>query len=320
MKVESPVVSVIVPVYNREQYIGRCIESIVGQSYTDIELILIDDGSTDLSGGICQEYALKDERVTYIKKRNEGAGFARNTGMDLAKGDFLFFVDSDDFLHKDCLRIMVEMSNRYKADIVKCGYERGSQEYFGKTNDRNHVVRKNNIDVFRSREMNIAVWGKLYRKEIVSDIRYPKETLYDDEFFTYKCIYNAKNIVLLSKNLYYNYMSEQSITRSKRSKMPVNVILKAYRERIRYFNERKEEELAGISYKELAVRLMLFYSSADEYENSSELKKNLYAVFQKHYRIACKYAVYGKEKISIIMFYFMPNITAKILKMVGVSN
>lgn len=314
MRGEQPLVSIIVPVYNREKYIARCIESIIAQTYKKIELILVDDGSADSSGMICQKYALRDNRIEYISKDNEGSGFARNTGIDRAEGDFIFFVDSDDFIREDCLEIMLGIALQYGADIVKCGYQKGNSNYFIKTKTRQSVLEKNHIDAFRSRDTEISVWGKLYAKKIFSNIRFPKETLFDDEFFTYKCIYSAERIVLLSHKLYYNYMSERSIMREKKKKMPLNIITKAYKERIEYFEGHNEKELVAISHKELAIRIMLLYSMANQYEDEFKNKVKAYQDFKYHYQRGGKTAAGVKEKLSLALFYRMPDIMAKIIR------
>lgn len=313
MKETNPIVSVIVPIYNREKYVARCIKSICNQNYKELEIILVNDGSTDNSGRICKRFAAMDSRIIYIEKENEGSGFARNTGMDVAKGEYLFFVDSDDFIHERCIKELMTITKKKSADIVKCGYERGNKDYFRRTYSKKRIKEYTNIQAFRTREMNIAVWGKLYRQDIIKNIRYPKETLYDDEFFTYRCIYAAQCIIIFEQQLYYNFMSPVSIMRKERSELPVDIITKAYKERISFFYKVSEQELIGISHKELAIRLMLLYIQANNYENGLEMRESILKAYKKHYRIGRKYAFGWKEKLSLNIFYCSPFQTVKIV-------
>ena len=117
--------SIIVPCYKVEQYLPNCIESVINQSYPNWELILIDDGSPDQSGNICDEYAIRDSRIKVNHKQNAGVAAARNSGIGLATGDYATYLDGDDFLHSDCLKTLVHIAEQQKADIVQCGYVRG---------------------------------------------------------------------------------------------------------------------------------------------------------------------------------------------------
>lgn len=122
--------SVIVPCYKVEQYLPNCIESVINQSYPNWELILIDDGSPDQSGNICDEYAIRDSRIKVIHKLNAGVAAARNSGIEMATGDYATYLDGDDFLHPDCLKTLVHIAEQQKADIVQCGYVRGNDTVF----------------------------------------------------------------------------------------------------------------------------------------------------------------------------------------------
>lgn len=309
-------VSIIVPVYNRAAYIRRCIDSISNQTYRNLEIIIVDDGSTDETPNICRTLSEADSRIKYIRKKNEGSGYARNDGINAAQGEFLFFVDSDDFIRNDTIEILVKIAYENQADIVKCGYDRGVNTDFKVKIKNRRIVIKNNVDVFRSREINIAVWGKLYRREVLDGIRYPQETLYDDEFFTYRCIYNADKIVIVNDILYYNYISSISIMRQDRKQMPVAVIRRAYKERVTYFTGLGEKELAGISLKEYAIRIMLLYCYAGDYSDGKIQKKGLFGLYKKLYERSIGYASGLKETLSMRLFYKMPNVASMLIRRV----
>ena len=152
-------ISIIVPVYNAELYLDRCINSVLNQTYKEFELILIDDGSTDSSLSICYDYASKDSRIVVLSKKNEGAGLARNEGLKIAKGDYIGFVDSDDYISPDMYREMYRKAIENDADIVQCGYLKVDEKdnIIAKSNYQNKIItqdelsfkeycKRNNID------------------------------------------------------------------------------------------------------------------------------------------------------------------------------
>lgn len=136
----EPLVSIIVPCYKVEQYLPNCIESILSQSYTNWELILVDDGSPDNCGNICDDYAVKDNRIKVVHKQNGGLSSARNAGMKVMNGEYVTFLDSDDFLHKDALHILVNQANKYDAQIVQCDFVRGSETVFPNWNNQEKLM------------------------------------------------------------------------------------------------------------------------------------------------------------------------------------
>ena len=307
-------ISIIVPVYNVEQYIKRCLDSISRQTYKKIEIIVIDDGSKDASADICERCAMADSRIIFIKKENEGAGYTRNIGIDVAKGDYIFFVDSDDYIMPNCIERLLKVALEENADIVKCSWIEGKEDNYNVIPKKKKYKIYSNIHAFYTREMNIAVHGKLYRNSIIGDIRYPKETTYDDEFFTYKLIYNASKIVILDEPYYYYYFNPNSIMHGKKGMMHLQYI-RAYKERIDFFRGRNEYELAGISHKELAIRLMLSYTEWEKYSEYVYSKDDIVKMFNKEYDIGRKYANGIKEKCSLRLFRANPFLMAKIIKL-----
>lgn len=310
-------VSVIVPVYNVEPYIKRCLDSISRQTYRNLEIIVVDDGSKDKSAIICKECADADSRIKFIKKKNEGAGFARNSGMDIANGDYIFFVDSDDYIMPNCIERLLNVALAEKADIVKCSYHEGCENNYSIIPQTKAYEVYTNVSSFRTRSTNIAVHGKLYKKIVIGDIRYPKETTFDDEFFTYKLIYNAKKIIVLDEPYYYYYINPNSIMRSKKKKMPLQYI-RAYEERIAFFCDKAEFELVGISHKELAIRLMLSYLNRFRYEECDMNAKDMISMFRREFKQGFDFAAGIKEKTSLMFFYLFPNCFTKIMHLAGV--
>ena len=201
---ERYLISIIVPVYKVEPYLDKCISSIVNQTYTNLEIILVDDGSPDRCPQMCDAWAEKDSRIKVIHQKNQGSGTARNIGLDAAKGEFIAFVDSDDYLAPD---IYMHLSTLLKqgADIAEC-------DYVAVTDDNAVFGQEHEICFYTAQEameehiydriFRQLVWNKLYRRELIENVRFPNEKKIDDEFFTYQVLGNAKTLIHSSKVCY----------------------------------------------------------------------------------------------------------------------
>ena len=216
----SKIISIIVPIYKVEKYLDRCINSILNQTFRDFELILVDDGSPDRCGDICEEYAKKDKRIKVIHKENGGLSDARNAGLDIATGKFIGFIDSDDFIHKDMYMILYDAIIKSKSDISQCKFK-----YFSKEDELNKNIINdgkyeiyNNIDaieeIIDNKNLNTNVWIKLYKRELFNDIRFPKGKIHEDEFVTYKVFYRAKTVSYVNKELYYYFSNDTGIMKN----------------------------------------------------------------------------------------------------------
>lgn len=213
-------ISIIVPVYNVDKYLSECIDSILNQTYEYFEVLLIDDGSTDNSSKICKEYALKDDRIFYYKKNNGGLSDARNYGLDRANGDYITFIDSDDYIEKDYLELLYNSIELYNADISIANYQRVDE--FGRISfdilpGDNMVL--DSIDAMKyvlyQKYISISVTAKLYKKSIFTNIRFPVGKLYEDIITLPKLIFSSQKIVYIS-NVLLNYrIRSGSITESK---------------------------------------------------------------------------------------------------------
>lgn len=212
-------VSIIVPVYNVENYLERCLNSLIEQTYPEIEIILVDDGSRDRSGVMCDEYKAKDNRIKVIHKENGGLSSARNTGMQNASGEFLLFVDSDDYLDCQAVEILMGKAIQYTADIVE------GNTYLLDSLDEKKSYVSNNIKtdyVYNGREYAIerinnhcfyaAVWLKLYRKKYLEDInaRFEIGRLHEDELWNPQVVIPAERIVYVDYKFYYYDISRPS--------------------------------------------------------------------------------------------------------------
>ena len=209
---DEKLISVIVPIYNVEKYLEKCIDSIINQTYKNLEIILIDDGSTDKSGNICDKYKKYDSRIVVIHENNCGLSYARNKGLDLAKGQLISFVDSDDSLELNMLEVLMNNMYKYDSDISICNY------FYIKDNDKKICVNNSNLKDFSSfgrekfdniyneyKSLAVVVWNKLYKREIFDEIRFPNGKIYEDAFVICDILDNSKRVSYTLKPL-YNYV------------------------------------------------------------------------------------------------------------------
>lgn len=213
-----PLISVIVPVYKVEAYIHRCINSILLQTISDFDLVLVDDGSPDNCGSICDEYAAKDKRIHVIHQENSGLSAARNAGIDWvfknSNSQYLAFIDSDDWVHPSFLENLVRGVKENNTKISACNFL--VAETKSKYVNKEYVSEIINWDDFYIRETvpSVVAWNKLYSRELFMDIRYPVGKLHEDEFLTYKLLYLAKQITWIPLDLYFYYKNETGIIKS----------------------------------------------------------------------------------------------------------
>ncbi len=216
-------ISVIVPVYNVEKYIDKCLNSIMKQSYKNIEIILVDDGSTDKSGKICEEYAKLDNRIKVVHKKNEGLGLARNSGLEISSGKYIAFIDSDDFISENMIEKLVEEILNYNVDTVYCGfYEYYDSNlllpkpcyYSNKIFEKEEITSKILLEMIgtapkekKDSLVSMSVWHALYSTEIIKKnlIKFPSEREYISEDIVFDILYlkNAKKIKFIEDCLYF---------------------------------------------------------------------------------------------------------------------
>ena len=212
-------ISIIIPVYNVEQYLEKCINSVINQSYDNLEIIIINDGSTDNSGLICKYYLAKDNRITYIEQTNLGLSVTRNKGIEISSGNYIAFIDSDDFIEYDMYETLYNNLFLHSADISICNTRYVSAKgdpilnKYGKEPFRNYPINTNNDILLNDydkmlyfvKSNNNFAWNKLYKKSLFNKIYFPKGKYYEDIFTIYKVIEKAERIYILSEYK-YNYV------------------------------------------------------------------------------------------------------------------
>lgn len=212
-------VSIVIPVYNVEKYIRECLDSIIHQTYTNLEVILVDDESKDLSGHICDEYALQDSRIKVVHKKNGGAASARNAGLDLVTGEYINFIDSDDYIDNHYIELLVNNLEKHNADISICSF----YDLYTNTIIQHNVENKEftNIQYIKNYLTDWTsgiLWNKLFKKELFDNVRFIEGRRIDDEFFTYKGVLNSKKIIQFNTPLIYYRQRMSSVMQNDKNK------------------------------------------------------------------------------------------------------
>ena len=222
---ENQLISIIVPVYNVEEYLKQCLDSILEQTFSNYEVILVNDGSTDSSGLICQEYAEKDARIRYFEKENGGLSDARNYGIEQARGDYLTFVDSDDFLDASHLSILYNALVNNDADISianYANYQTSTATFylhtFGEYYEKNYTSEEliDDLSFLERNDLSFStIWGSLYKKRVFSFLRFPKGVIGEDVALIYKMYTQVDKIVYVHKDTYIYRENDSGISKSK---------------------------------------------------------------------------------------------------------
>lgn len=242
----SYLISIIVPIYNVDKYLEECIESLKNQTYKNLEIILINDGSTDNSEQICRKEEKQDNRIVFINKKNGGAASAKNEGLKVAKGDYIAFVDSDDFIEPDMIEYMVNTIKKYNADIIQCSFTnlyKNTEKFKQDTIVEQKISSKDFLELFLTKWDSSLFWNKLFKREVIENIFFTEGRCIDDEFFTYKCVINSKSIVTSNKIVYNYRMRKSGVMKSESSQKQI------LKDRVDYLYERYE--LVRKIYKDL---------------------------------------------------------------------
>lgn len=280
-----PYLSIVVPVYNVEQYLSKCIDSILQQTFGDFELILINDGSTDKSGVLCDEYAKKDKRIRTIHQDNAGLSAARNTGIDVAAGEYITFVDSDDWIEPETYAETVEFLQSNQLEVVCFDFytERNGKKTFRAMYDRNIIFTGNVAlnEILKEKIDNSSV-DKLYLRSLFDNLRYPVGRVFEDVALTYKVLAKAQKIGYLHKPFYHYVKRKNSIIGTSFSAQKRWDRFLAHQERVRFAEMMNLE--AYESCRALAVRqaLSVLTSHYVDKSLSKEQAQQVYSFISQH--------------------------------------
>lgn len=286
-----PAISVIVPVYNVEPYLHRCVESILQQTFTDFELILVDDGSPDNCPAICDQYAAQDKRVHVIHQKNGGLSAARNAGIDWAfahsDSEWITFIDSDDWVHERYLEKLYKAADLCQVDLCACEFQI-IKEGDDLPSNKESVPQKISVKSFYSLEQTkihtISSCVKMYRKKQWENIRFPFDRIHEDRFTTHKLIFQNEYIGVVYEKLYYYYLSGQSILRSAWTPKRLDD-LQAVKEQFEFFEKRKLYE----AWKKTAVsHLGVLCGMLKDISKSSPYYETYHPILKKQLRKALR--------------------------------
>jgi len=283
-----PQISVIVPVYKVEQYLCRCVDSILAQTFSDYEIILVDDGSPDNCGAICDEYATKNERIHVIHQANGGLSAARNAGIDWAfansDSQWLSFIDSDDWVHPSFLEYLFRALKEKKTDISICSLKRVSEKTAFETVEYpGSLVFKWAVFYAQQGALAVGSCNKLYAKQLFLKIRYPVNKLHEDDFLTHKILFQAQSVSFVELELYYYFINDSGITGSPFSPKRMD-LFEALEDQIRFAKEHSEPDFFSNRVRIYGVYLSNYIQLIDESNLSLQEKKKLHLIIQKKMR------------------------------------
>lgn len=277
-------ISVIIPVYNVSEYLDECVESIVNQTYHNLEIILVDDGSTDDSGFKCDEWKNKDARIVVIHKQNGGLSDARNVGVQVSNGEYIGFVDSDDYIDHSFYEVLYTLIKKYDAKIACARWDvDGDESRIGEQMDIpeqtykeicfNYIDFLENIITHKRAYITPSVWDRLYHRSTIENINFPVGKRYEDIFYTTQCICNAEKIAFIDKALYHYRIREGSITQENYIDRCIATDMYALREeQVEYLENCKYIHTANIYKTKYICELIWFlvtnpYREYDKYLN-----------------------------------------------------
>ncbi|MBQ7880524.1 MAG: glycosyltransferase [Clostridia bacterium] len=296
-------ISIIIPVYKVEKYLDKCVESVVNQTYKNLEIILVDDGGPDTCPQICENWAKKDARIKVIHKQNGGLSDARNAGIDIAQGQYLMFLDSDDYVDLTICEKLYQLLIEHNADFSMCDATRFNEGEDIKSYNDNVCVRKfvgtevlNQLNRASSPYLVVA-WGKLYKRDLFKSIRYPKGRLHEDEFVIHKILGNTNKFVYSNERLYF-YLQRSGSIMATMSEKNHRDSLDALQDRYEYLNkinkssvlQNKLQYLGGLRWRYLHIDKKYKVLKQEALKKYNEIykiteKKTLKDILFKYFRL-----------------------------------
>lgn len=307
-------ISIVIPVYKVEEYLDACLESVVNQTYKNLEIILVDDGSPDNCPIMCDEWAKKDDRIKVIHKENGGLSSARNSGIDIASGELICFIDSDDTINPQMIEILYKTLNQSMADISVCSWKKVQD--INSPNNKNYDSENLNIQTFEGDDvfellfnkkvpLIMSAWAKLYKKEMFNEIRYPIGMLHEDEAVIHKILYKCKKLSYVDYEMYNNTQRNNSITATSFSKKRLQA-LQIMNDRVEFIKEFKPKYLDDVIHHYIRI-LILYY----HYSKWAKFEKDILTKIKNEID---KYSKKGYKSKLTTMFYKFPAILDLILK------
>lgn len=311
-------ISVVVPIYNVEMYLEQCLDSICGQSYADIEIILVDDGSTDSSGKICDNYAEQDERITVIHKKNGGLSDARNTGLKKSSGKYIVFIDSDDYIDEKFVEILHRGFADEQVDISMCQYFElyETEKRFPRSENRfEEDLTLNNDEAFENFLVEkypgfVVAWNKMYRTSLFREnsIIYPVGKIHEDCFTTWKLFLKSDKIVVSALPLYFYRQRKNSIMSNSNLDKEIDLV-EAYSEVLRYCYE-NNTNIDMAEYR-FVISNMAWVKKIRTFDRMEIIKKAHLNIKKVNWRNNKNFS--GFRKLRILLFVRFPRVYSMLL-------
>ena len=310
-------ISVIVPVYNVEPYIRKSIDSIVNQTYKHLEIILVDDGSPDNCGSICDEYALKDNRIKVLHIENGGPAIARNAGLDIATGDFIGFIDPDDFFELDMYETLYNAITKTNAGLAVCNWYTGTEDNWIKNTKFSNKEILTPSEAFEIFYNSMYVWNKLYRKEIVGNLR-QIETYAQDIYYTLTTLTRIDKVVCIDRSLCYYRINPTSRQHTKKFKKNFLEFLKVSDMEMDYAQKNNLNDLRNRLYDwrlYISSQWLMYIALENKFDMESakilieDLKKNNFSFFKAKMGL--------RRKFFIMLSFINFSLASKFCKLTG---
>lgn len=331
-KGEIPLISVVVPIYKVEKYLDRCINSVINQSYTNLEIILVNDGSPDMCPQLCNIWSKRDKRICVIHKENGGLSSARNAGIDFSHGDFITFIDSDDWVSKDYIEYLYSLMNRYTADLAVGGHivVDSFSECFSCLPYEEKVLSGRDflLKVLKvNTQENVQyAWGKLYKNFRNTDLRFPNGLIDEDVPTTFKYASECSNVVVSTKAIYAYYENKESILRKKFSLNRFDLI-KVWEIVADYASRKCDKEIAdyamvGFYRANFGVLCNISTEEIDEdyIEQIKEEEKKALQVVKDHKNELLGFPMPLSRKIFVVGFSISYKLSKRLLRRLRMRN
>ncbi|MEH7225926.1 glycosyltransferase [Bacillus sp. JJ1566] len=311
----NPKISIIVPVYKVEAYLRKCIDSILSQSFTDFELILVNDGSPDNCGYICDEYSAKDSRIKVIHKVNGGLSDARNAGIEVAIGEYIGFVDSDDYINEKMYELLYVNAIEHSSEVVICDVKEVNEEeelgssYFEDTFNVENFTNIEALEQIYERKVGLFTFAtnKLYKRYLFEELRFNKGKIYEDEFILHKILYLSKRVTFIPCELYYYLQRSNSILNSPYSMKKFDKV-SALKERVDFFYDINQTYLQNKALKSyIDFFIWNYFVAKDELQDvNKELKEHKGQFNRQFINILKNPLISAKQKMVISLFIINP--------------
>ena len=314
--VDTDKISVIIPVYNVEKYIGRCLDSIISNDYSDLEILCINDGSTDKGLDILLEYARKDNRIVVIDIKHGGVSRSRNLGLDICSGEYVAFIDADDCIHSQYFSTLYRTINSYSAGAVLCKWERFSEDYKASPIDILKLDSKLcTMKELLDTELSQNCWARLYRRSIISHTRFPVDLeLYEDGVFNNEVMWNnrEKDAAVIDYPLYYYFVRMNSATHTHDFLPARSSTIKCYIQKGVFYDNSIDKEY----WMRSAIESAFVYRYYSYFQDEKEHKKQADSYIRESIKIIIRYRLFPiKTRIRFMVFSAFPRVYKRINKL-----